>query len=247
MTTDLQEQTRPPHPRSGELHLRLIDGFSLTHGTTGVRLPFGAQRLVAYLALQERAVRRSHVAGGLWLDTSDARAAACLRSALWRLHETGHDVLISEDGCLRLSPTVAVDLRDALGAAADLLDGHPADRPHRLLLSLLGRDLLPDWYDEWVIFARERFRQLRLHALEVLCRRLTAAGEFQRAVEAGLSAVACEPLRESAQVVLIQAHLAEGNFVEALRQFRLYERLLATELGIEPSQRIRRVMQPVRS
>ena len=34
---------------------------------------------------------------------------------------------------------------------------------------------------------------------------------------------------------LIRAHLAEGNRVEALRQFALYGRLMRDELGLEPS------------
>jgi DNA-binding SARP family transcriptional activator len=44
--------------------------------------------------------------------------------------------------------------------------------------------------------------------------------------------------------VLIQAHLAEGNVAEAARQFRLYERLVTTELGVEPSPRIRALLPP---
>ena len=37
-------------------------------------------------------------------------------------------------------------------------------------------ELLPDWYDDWVLLERERFRQLRLHALDALCDDLTRAG-----------------------------------------------------------------------
>jgi DNA-binding SARP family transcriptional activator len=109
----------------------------------------------------------------------------------------------------------------------------------------LARDLLPDWYDDWVVLERERFRQLRLHALEALCRRLTEAGRFGAAVQAGLAAVAGEPLRESAHRILIQAHLAEGNPGEAVRQYHLYRRLLAGELAIEPSATIRGMVAPL--
>ena len=40
--------------------------------------------------------------------------------------------------------------------------------------------------------------------------------------EAAMFAVGIEPLRESAQRVLIEAHLAEGNLVEARRAFVTY-------------------------
>ncbi|HSL67563.1 MAG TPA: bacterial transcriptional activator domain-containing protein, partial [Actinomycetota bacterium] len=78
-------------------------------------------------------------------------------------------------------------------------------------------------------------RQLRLHALERLCEQLAAAGRFGVAVEAGLQAIAGDPLRESAHRALIKAHLAEGNVADATRQFRIYRRLARDELGVEPS------------
>ena len=65
--------------------------------------------------------------------------------------------------------------------------------------------------------------------------RLTGAGRLKEALDVGLAAVAGEPLRESAQRALVRVHLAEGNVGEAIRQYRLYRRLLSEQLGIEPS------------
>jgi DNA-binding SARP family transcriptional activator len=100
---------------------------------------------------------------------------------------------------------------------------------------LLDGDLLPGWYDDWVLFERERLRQLRLHALETLALALAAEGRFAAAVEAGLAAIRTEPLRESAHRVVVRVHLAEGNLTEALRQYELCRRLFRAELGLEPS------------
>ena len=47
--------------------------------------------------------------------------------------------------------------------------------------------------------------------------------------------VALDPLRESAQRLLIQASLAQGNRAEAIRQLDRYERHLRRELGITVS------------
>jgi len=102
-------------------------------------------------------------------------------------------------------------------------------------LELLTQDVLPDWYDDWALVERERFRQIRLHALERLCQRLASEGVHGEAIAAGLHAVQAEPLRESAHRALIQAHLAEGNLVEALRQYSRCHRMLGEELGVEPS------------
>ena len=96
-------------------------------------------------------------------------------------------------------------------------------------------DVLLDWSEDWVVVERERFRQLRPHTLERLCGELALQGDFGRAIELGLRAVSTEPLRESAQRQLIRVYLAEGNDVDALRQFHAYEALISDELGLEPS------------
>ena len=43
---------------------------------------------------------------------------------------------------------------------------------------------------------------------------------------AAMLAVSSEPLRESTQLRLIEAHIAEGNWVEGRRRFEAYRRLL---------------------
>jgi Bacterial transcriptional activator domain. len=53
-----------------------------------------------------------------------------------------------------------------------------------------------------------------------------------------LAAVSGEPLRESAHRQLIEVHLAEGNRVEALRQYEAYRQLMRDELGLGPSPHI---------
>src|SRR5262249_40788444 len=66
-------------------------------------------------------------------------------------------------------------------------------------------------------------------------RRLVDCGEYARAVDAAYAAIAVEPLYESAQAALIAAHLAEGNRIEAIRQFTAFRRLLYDETGLAPS------------
>jgi DNA-binding SARP family transcriptional activator len=107
--------------------------------------------------------------------------------------------------------------------------------------SWLEHDLLPDWYDDWVLVERERFRQLRLHALERVCDRLIAAGRYSEALQAALAAVAAEPLRESANRYVIEVHLREGNLAEAISHHRSYCRLLQDELGVSPSPSMERL------
>jgi DNA-binding SARP family transcriptional activator len=219
---------------SEEVSLRLLAGFGLEVAGTGVRIPAGAQRVVAFVALHERPVLRAYVAGALWLDCPEARAAGNLRSALWRIHRRAPCLVEADPRTLRLGRSVRVDFRDTEALARAQLSGSSAPISPRAL----ALDLLPDWYEDWVLIERERFRQLRLLALESRCECLAAAGRFDEALEAGLLAVGGEPLRESAHRALVRVHLADGNAAEALRQFRLCRRLLREHLGVDPSPRM---------
>lgn len=216
--------------------LGLLGGFELRVGGVAVALPASAERLLALLAMHERPASRSWISGVMWPDRDEARAAANLRSTLWRLRQPNLDLVSAVGDKLSVDGGLDVDLHRAREIAWRLLNGSDAlDQPDRVPAELVAGELLPDWYDDWVLIEQERFRQVRIHALEELCGALVATGRTAAAVDAALLAVRCDPLRESAQRALVRAHLAEGNRADALRHYRLYERLLATELGITPS------------
>lgn len=233
-------------PRA-EVRLYLLDGFALESAETAVELPLSAQRLLAFLAFQERPVLRPYVAGSLWLDKSEDRANANLRAALWRLRQPGLQLVDAVGNHLAISPGVTVDVREAFGKARQLLAGTPTRLDDAGLDGLLlSGEILPDWYEDWVAIERERLRQLRLHALESLEQQLVQAGNLAQAIDVGLAAVAAEPLRESVHRVLIRAHLAEGNKAEAMRQFDAYRTLLWDELGLGPSTQLLELVDSMR-
>jgi DNA-binding SARP family transcriptional activator len=225
-----------------EVRLSILDGFDIRVDAATLNLTRACQRLLALLALHDRPLLRTFVAGTLWTDSSEDHASGCLRSTLWRIHRAREGILCSSVSHVWLDPSVRLDVREATTVAHRLLDRAAPYDPAYGVQVLLAVDLLPDWYDEWVVLERERFRQLRLHALEALCERLVAAGRCGEAVQAGLAAVAGEPLRESAHRTLIRAHLADGNRSEALRQYRWYADLLASELGLEPEPELARLV-----
>jgi DNA-binding SARP family transcriptional activator len=222
-------------PQFSSLRLCLVGGFTLLGDQRTVAVPATAQRLLALVALSERGILRGLVAARLWPDSSEERAAAGLRSTLWRLRRICPGIVSSIGDHLQLDSGVDVDLHQLSAEASRLRSGgwQRSDLSADAVSRFAG-DLLPDWYEEWVLVERERFRQLRLHALERLCQLYIDAGRAAEAVDAGLAAVAGEPLRETAQSALIAAYVAEGNRAEALRQFDSYRQLLHHELGLEP-------------
>ena len=235
-----------PSSPTGRLKVSLQRHFTVAYDGVPVEVPHSSQRLVAFLAIQDRPLLRGVVAAELWSDATGDRAAAALRTALWRLGPAvSRGLVLAIGGRLGLGAEVDVDFRATARRARAIGAGDAAATAHDVALLREAGDLLPDWYDDWVILERERFRQLRIDALETLCSELSAAGRYADATEAGLAAVVAEPLREQAHRVLISAHLAAGNPGEALRQYRILRALLARELGIRPSPATDRLLAPM--
>ena len=224
-----------------EFRVRLLNCFEVLVNSRAIPIKIGAQRLVIFLALFNQALPRSYVAGVLWPDVATDRASANLRASIWRIPSPCRSFVDLKARHVGLAPGVSVDYLEAKALAHRLLDcqqSRDADLS-RHARSELSSELLPSWYEEWVLVERERFLQLRVHALEAQCERLTVLGRYGEAIDAGLAAVCAEPLRESSHRVLIKAHLAEGNSAEARRQYELCRRVLHDELGVEPSDGLR--------
>jgi DNA-binding SARP family transcriptional activator len=216
--------------------VRVIGGLSLHHGGRRMSLPPGSHRLLAYLALHPAGVDRRRAAGELWPTVDDARAAGNLRSALWRLQQVGCPLVLAEQSTLGLRQGVEVDLARLEAWATRILAG--SSTPGDLAVDprpIAELELLPGWYEDWVLSVRERLHLRLLHALEELSLQLRRSGRPSAAVEAVHVAVLAEPLRESGQRALIEAHQAAGNWVAARRQYDSFRSILRREIGVEPS------------
>jgi DNA-binding SARP family transcriptional activator len=228
----------------------LLDGFALERFDAGATravndLPRGAQRLIAHLSLCGRP-GRSAIAGQLWPDVPEELAHGSLRSALWRVQKAAPGLVDVSGGALGLADGVRVDVREFTDWAQRVLDPHAVvDGTVTLDIGLSG-ELLPGWYDDWVLLARERLRQLKVHALEMLADKLACDGRYGEAVQAAYAAVGAEPLRESAHRAVVRAHLAEGNTAEALRAYNAFRELLVGELGVAPSPLMEELILPAR-
>jgi DNA-binding SARP family transcriptional activator len=227
--------------------IELLDGFALRSTCRSLQpvdgdLPRGVQRLVAFLCLSGRPARTA-VAGQLWPEVPEDQAQASLRSALWRLRRTAPGLVEGTRGALSLAAGVRVDVQDLHGWAEQVMDPHARADSMSLPDPALWGDLLPGWYEDWVLLERERVRQHRMHALEAVAVRLAAADHHGMAVQAAHLAVQAEPLRESAHRTLVRVYLAEGNVVEALRAYRLFRQMLQDELGVAPTEQMTRLVR----
>jgi SARP family transcriptional regulator, regulator of embCAB operon len=226
--------------------LALVGGFRLLADDAVANLPLGAQRLLAFLALHDVPLLRGYVAEALWPDSRRRRAAANLRSAIWRIRQTNPDIVQVTNSHLSLKPEVGVDVRELRVTAFRLVQRSSSIRAEDLqpgLIEFLSMKLLSDWFDEWLMLEHDRWNQLRMHALEALAERLMEVGDFSLAVEAALAAVWAEPLRESAHRALMRIHAAEGNWCEVLAQYRRYRQLLQRELKASPTPQMEQLIR----
>jgi len=220
------------------VQLSVLGGFELSNDGINTDLPDGASRVLAILAIADRAIARATIAGTLWPDATEAHAQASLRSALTRLSAVHRSALIVNSRDLALAHNMSVDLRDgrALAHRLVLLDTEIAAADmSQVATLLLSDDLLPDWYDDWLSADAQQWRELRFHALQALALRLAIEQRYSEAADAACAAIAAEPLRETGHAALIRVHLAEGNRSAANDAADAYRLRLQEEMGAQPS------------
>ncbi|MFD1211183.1 BTAD domain-containing putative transcriptional regulator [Arthrobacter sp. GCM10027362] len=232
--------------RNWEIHL--LGGWHLFRGRHPVKVTFRQQRLIAVLALYG-SQPRSFLAGMLWPNSSEKQATGSLRESIWMVSHQLPGLLVEGRDPLGLAANVSVDVQAVRRMVADLDRSSGSAGEHRnaeMLDALRNAELLPGWYEDWVTAEQERWNQLRLTALERLAGRFLEEGETGQAVEAAACAIAIEPLRESAQRLLLESHLAEGNYAQALRSFDAFSSRLWDEFGVEPSAKISELIRPLK-
>jgi DNA-binding SARP family transcriptional activator len=225
-----------------ELTLQLFGWWHLTRGGAPLTLGRREQRLTSFLALRGTRTR-SHVAGSLWPDGGEDKARNNLRAAVLHVKERVPDLLLVTRPALGLADCVRVDVHDYL----DQLRLAETARDERAMTTILGgdHDLLPGWYDDWVILEREQLQLVRLRTLQRIARHALESGDSDTAILTAHEAVRLEPLYEPAHATLIRAHLADGDPAGAVRQYRRLARALASELGIGPSPQVEELVRPV--
>jgi DNA-binding SARP family transcriptional activator len=239
-----------------DLRLHLLGDWLLTaadgraESPEQIDLPSGPQHLIALLALNGRCAR-THAAATLWPDCTDNVASARLRAVLWRLrhrHVGVPPLLEICDSSLALADEIVVDVHRFLEGAEllirDDVDLRSDEDEDAAVAVLHSSELLPGWYDDWVLAARERLQYLRLGALDALATRRLRQRRTHEALQAARAAISIEPLHESAHRTIVQTHLDNGDLVEAVHHYQKFEAMLDRELGLPPSDLFQQLLGP---
>ena len=218
--------------------LSLFQSWKLRRDSCILHVAARQQRLITALAIHGPRPR-SYLAGLLWPETCESLAMESLRVSIHLVLRQVPGLLVNSGAELSLSDLVDVDLHRARTCVRELsrtgLNGPVASSLHLLREA----ELLPGWYDDWVLFEQNRLRQDRLHAFHIIGRESLARRDFEVTVEAAEAALELEPLDESSVGLLIQAHRKQGNNAAALRAFEKYRTELKEDMGLAPSEGIR--------
>lgn len=210
-----------------------------------------AQIALACLVLQrDRLTPREELAEVLWDDCPPNTWRSALRGLVSRLRAAlasaglgSATVITNTAGSyqLRLPPGAVVDVEAAsealLRARSALDDGGTAHaaRDHALhAVSGTTGAFLPGAHTGWVQRERAQLHEVHVQGLELLSQAALVCGDHLQALRAAERAAALEPVRESAHLRVLRAHLAAGNHGEAIHAYHRCRQALAGELGVSP-------------
>lgn len=203
------------------------------------------QALLAAVSLSPRPPSREWLCALLWPEADAPRAAAALRTTLWRLRVAlgGADAVRSDDRSVALDRTVCscdVDDLDVIRSTPSL-DDHTLGRVQSTLGALTAGELLHGMtgdnlqLEDWIEQQRRCWHQRVQTELDRLCLALLRAGRFSEAVTVARSLVDRQPLCEAAHRRLIECQVLMGDLAAAHISYAECVAILEAELGIDPS------------
>lgn len=231
----------------GTLHLAVLGKPHITcqnQSLTADLVSAKGQALLIYLAVTGRPHSRTALAGLLWGDMPEETARANLRLTLSKLRKFLPEEILQANR-LEIGLTDfwldASEFQKRLEVANWRLAMQSAAN-HPSPLDLYRGDFLDDFYlsnapdfEEWVMGQREQWRQT---AVTGLSKWLNAAGQQNDhtiGIPLARKLLTIEPWHEESHRHLMRLLAVSGQRSAALAQYETCRRLLADELGIEPT------------
>jgi DNA-binding SARP family transcriptional activator len=226
--------------------------------------------LLVYLAVEaDRPHRRESLVGLLWPECPEQAARHSLRQCLLKLrrvigdHTASPPYLLISREAIQLNPEADLTLdlaqfnailhtceanrsrgsEDASARAARLED----------MVKLYRGEFLQDFFladsaefEEWTVVQREGLHQQALDAHSTLADYYEQHQDFQAARRHASRQLELDPWREEAHCQMMRALALDGQRTAALAQYETCRRVLAGELGVEPSAGTRALYEQIR-
>ncbi|RPI29294.1 MAG: hypothetical protein EHM70_15855 [Chloroflexota bacterium] len=227
--------------------------------------------LLAYLAVESgHSHRRDSLVGLLWPDFPEQSARHNLRQALFNLrlvlgdHTAQPPYLIitrdtiqfnrESDYSLDLDPFNEVFSAWEANQNREGDDGAAPVSQLEDMVNLYRGAFLQHFsvddsaeFEEWILVKREALHQRVMNALIYLTNAFEECGNFQSVRRYAARQLELDPWREEAHIQLMRVLALDGQRSAALAQYETCRRVLAEELGVEPSAKTRDIYEQIRS
>ena len=221
------------------LQIRLLGQFDIRLDKKRITIPSRAgQSLFAYLALRAGTPhRREKLAGTFWPDTTDESARKNLRQELWRIRKS---LAAQENGAgdYLLADEYTVAFNRNSDHWLDVAQLEKSDLNLEDLtrsVSLYKGELLPGFYEDWVVLERERIQSIFDARMGQLLEQLVDSERWTAVQEQGEHWLALGNTPEPAFRALMLAYGARGDMAKVSSVYQRCISELRNLFGIEPS------------
>jgi len=205
--------------------------------------------LAAYLAVKTTpgisGFARETLTALLWPEYPPEQASAYLRQALWDFAKSAGEDWIVRDSvtvCLNPQADIRVDVIHFESRLARWKTGAKEDSAAlNELAGLYQADFLAGFtlrdspaFDDWQALTSETLRTHLLQALDELVSLYCQVRDYDSAAPHAHRWLALDPLNETAHRAAMLLYAQSGQRTAALRQYETCQRLLRTELDLEP-------------
>lgn len=225
------------------------------------------QALLVYLVVNPGPQSRQTLAHLLWGELPEVNARRNLRRALWNLRQqlssaTSPDPTLSERDTVAFNRELAYwcDVQTfestctRLDAASQLHDSNAFLDNLSSGVDLYQGEFLAGFhvgdalaFEEWALTEREHMRAQALRALQHLVADCAAQNKVELAICYARKLLTLEPWLEEAHRWLMRLWVRSGQRTEALTQYEVCKKILAQDLGIEPTRETRKLYEQIRA
>jgi DNA-binding SARP family transcriptional activator len=192
------------------------------------------QLLLAYLLLnRDKTHRREQLAGILWPDYTETSARKNLRNTVYRLRQAvGEEYVAAERSTITFNAAAAYWLD-----VAQLEESTAAEEVEDLIqaVGLYQGELLPGFYEDWILWERERLQAVFERQMQALLARLNDAGRWPESLTWAEHWIAQGRVPEPAYRALMQAHAGLGDQASMAQAYRRGRLALEETLGVPPA------------
>ena len=220
----------------------------------GVPIALGQKtnELLALLLLRgNHPHHREKLATMLWSESPPESAAHSFRTTLWRLRQALEPPGVAKGTYLSITHPGEVGFNWQSEHAVDVLEfqatlrrcnatniGTLSDTDLQVIesaLRLYEGELLEGHFDDWIIYERERLRDLFIRGLSYLMQAFMRRQNYEQAIACGRQVLIEDPLRESVHRDLMGSYVEVGQRAEAIKVYEQLSSMLDAELQVAPA------------